>query len=356
MAAVEYDKITKRFGTVSVMEGIDLTVADRRFVVLLGPSGCGKTTLLRMTAGLETITDGEIRIDGRRVNGVHPRDRNIAMVFQNYALYPTMRVFDNIGFSLQVNKLPKAEIDRKVRWAADILGLTELLDRYPRALSGGQRQRVAMGRALVRDPKVFLFDEPLSNLDAKLRGQMRYEIRRIHDRLETTTVYVTHDQIEAMTMADEIVVMRSGRIEQIGSPDAIYERPANIFVADFIGSPPMNFLRGAVAEEGGRKVFRFKELNLPLPHTAGLEPGRPLVYGLRPVDLAVSEGGALAGELVLSENTGSETMIHVGIGGEDLRAILPGRPRLERGTRVAFDVPPDKVHLFDPDTGRRLEA
>jgi multiple sugar transport system ATP-binding protein len=354
MATVEYDRVSKSFGNVRVMQDISLEVADRRFVVLLGPSGCGKTTLLRMTAGLETITAGEIRIGGRRMNNVHPRDRDIAMVFQNYALYPTMKVFDNIAFSLQVNKLPKPEIEKKVRWAADLLGLTDYLDRYPKALSGGQRQRVAMGRALVRDPKVFLFDEPLSNLDAKLRGQMRYEIRRIHDRLETTSIYVTHDQIEAMTMADEIVVMRNGNIEQIGSPDAIYDRPANLFVADFIGAPPMNFLQGVVEGEGASRVFRFRSLKLPLPDGPGLEPGRALVYGLRPVDVVVGPSGVLSGEMVLSENTGSETMIHLGLDGEDLRAVVPGRPHLERGQKVGFEVPPAKVHLFDPDTGMRI--
>jgi multiple sugar transport system ATP-binding protein len=266
-----------------------------------------------------------------------------------------MKVFDNIAFSLQVKKAPKAEIEQKVRWAADLLGLTDYLDRYPRALSGGQRQRVAMGRALVRDPKVFLFDEPLSNLDAKLRGQMRYEIRRIHDRLETTTVYVTHDQIEAMTMADEIVVMRSGRIEQIGSPDEIYQRPANVFVADFIGSPPMNFLKGQVESSGDRPAFRFKSLSLPLPKANGLAPGRPLVYGLRPVDLVLAPQGELKGEMVLSENAGSETMIHLGVEGDDLRAVVPGRPHIERGATIAFSVAPSKVHLFDTESGRRIE-
>jgi len=355
MGTVEYDKVSKAFGSVPVLNDINLEVADHRFVVLLGPSGCGKTTLLRMTAGLETISEGEIRISGQRVNGVHPRDRNIAMVFQNYALYPTMKVYDNIAFPLQVKQVPKAEIDRKVRWAAELLGLTEYLERYPRALSGGQRQRVSMGRALVRDPTVFLFDEPLSNLDAKLRGQMRYEIRRIHDRLETTTIYVTHDQIEAMTMADEIVVMRAGRIEQIGSPDAIYDRPANIFVADFIGSPPMNFLRGQVESVDGRTVFRFKSLALPLPEAAGLQPGRTLVYGVRPVDLVLAEGGALQGQMVLSENTGAETMIHVGVDGDDLRVVVPGRPHIERGSAVGFSIAPAKVHLFDPESGRRID-
>lgn len=354
MATVEYENITKKFGAVTIMTDINLTVGDQRFVVLLGPSGCGKTTLLRMTAGLETITSGEIRIGGERMNGVHPRNRNIAMVFQNYALYPTMKVFDNIAFTLQVNKSPKDEVEKKVRWAADLLDLTPYLDRYPKALSGGQRQRVAMGRALVRDPKVFLFDEPLSNLDAKLRGQMRYEIRRIHDRLDTTTVYVTHDQIEAMTMADEIVVMRDGRIEQIGPPDVVYDCPANLFVADFIGSPPINLLKGRVGRVNGEPVLHFASLDLPLPGIADAADGRPLIYGIRPVDIEVAPGGTLGGEAVLSENTGAETMIHIDVGDEGIRAVVAGRPHIARGERVAFNINPAKVHIFDPDSGLRI--
>ena len=354
MARVEYEKIAKRYGNVEIMRDIDLVVEDRSFVVLLGPSGCGKTTLLRMTAGLETITAGEIRIGGRRVNDVHPRDRDIAMVFQNYALYPTMKVYDNIAFSLQVNKVPKAEIDKKVQWAADILGLTPYLDRYPKALSGGQRQRVAMGRALVRDPAVFLFDEPLSNLDAKLRGQMRYEIRRIHDRLETTTIYVTHDQIEAMTMADQIVVMRGGVIEQRGAPAEVYDRPASLFVADFIGSPPMNFLRGKVVSRGGTKVLPIGGIELPLPPIEDIEEGREVVYGIRPGDIAVEAGGAQSAEMVLSENTGAETMLHLNLGGEDLRAVVQGRPVIEKGEVMRFSIDPAKIHLFDAASGKRL--
>jgi len=354
MATVEYDRIAKSYGAETVMTDINLTVGDQRFVVLLGPSGCGKTTLLRMTAGLEKITSGEIRIGGKRMNGVHPRDRDIAMVFQNYALYPTMKVFDNIAFTLRVKKFPRDEVERKVRWAADLLNLTPYLDRFPRALSGGQRQRVAMGRALVRDPKVFLFDEPLSNLDAKLRGQMRYEIRRIHDRLDTTTIYVTHDQIEAMSMADEIVVMRDGRIEQIGPPDMVYDRPSNLFVADFIGSPPMNFLNGHAGQADGRWVFHFKSLALPLPEGVRWEADRSLLYGIRPVDVQVDPGGILRGTMVVSENTGAETMVHLDIDGEDLRAVIPGRPQIAQGETVAFTIDPTKVHVFDPDSGQRV--
>ena len=348
MATVEYDKIAKSFGSVKVMEDISFTIPDHRFVVLLGPSGCGKTTLLRMTAGLETISGGEIRIGGERMNGVHPRDRDIAMVFQTYALYPQMKVFDNIAFSMQVRGLPKAEIRKKVEWAADILDLAPLLDRKPAALSGGQRQRVAMGRALVRDPQVFLFDEPLSNLDAKLRGQMRYEIRRIHDRLEATTVYVTHDQIEAMTMADEIVVMRGGEIMQMGSPDDVYDRPANRFVADFIGSPSINLLDGTL-ENGG---VSFKGTPLPAPKVEAR--GRDVVYGVRPVDIGLAEDGAVVGRVLMAETTGAETLLHVDLEGEELRVVIPERRRLREGEEVRLSIDPANVHLFDPKTEARL--
>ncbi len=244
MATVEYQRIGKSFGALNIMRDISFKIEDHEFVVLLGPSGCGKTTLLRMTAGLETVSEGDLLIDGKRVNDVHPRDRSIAMVFQNYALYPTMKVYDNIAFSLEVAKVAPEEIKKRVEWAAATLNLTPYLDRYPKELSGGQRQRVAMGRAMVREAAVFLFDEPLSNLDAKLRAHMRTEIRQLHNRLKTTTIYVTHDQIEAMTMADKIVVMRAGKIEQIGTPDDVYDRPASKYVADFIGASAINFLQG----------------------------------------------------------------------------------------------------------------
>ncbi|HEV7253009.1 MAG TPA: ABC transporter ATP-binding protein [Mesorhizobium sp.] len=354
MARVEYERIGKRYGTVEVMRDIHLVVEDQSFVVLLGPSGCGKTTLLRMTAGLESISEGEVRIGGKRMNEVHPRDRDIAMVFQNYALYPTMKVYDNIAFSLQVKGMAKPEIDKKVRWAADILGLTQYLDRYPKALSGGQRQRVAMGRALVRDPAVFLFDEPLSNLDAKLRGQMRYEIRRIHDRLETTTVYVTHDQIEAMTMADQIVVMRGGVIEQRGAPAEVYDRPASLFVADFIGSPPMNFLRGRVMNGGSGPAIEAGGARFALPQEAVVQEGQEVVVGVRPADITVGIGGDQAAEMVLSENTGAETLLHLNVGGEDVRAVVSGRPVIPKGEAVRFGIDPAKMHVFDAQSGKRL--
>jgi multiple sugar transport system ATP-binding protein len=352
MAQVDYRNVAKSYGAHRVMEDISLTIEDGRFVVLLGPSGCGKTTLLRMTAGLETITAGEIAIGGARMNDVHPRDRDIAMVFQSYALYPRMSVRDNIAFGLEVRGMKRAEIDERVRWAAEVLDLGRFLDRRPGALSGGQRQRVAMGRAIVREPKVFLFDEPLSNLDAKLRGQMRYEIRRLHDRVEATTIYVTHDQVEAMTMGDEVVVMRGGEIMQMGSPDDVYDRPANLFVADFIGSPPINLLAGE-AEGAG---LRFGGALLPLPAPA--PPGRPLVYGMRPVDVRLAAPDAPAsvpGRVLLAETTGAETLVHVDLEGEEIRVVVPERRRLRPGEPVGLLLDPARAHLFDAGTEARIE-
>ena len=379
MSAVDYEGIGKQYGSVTVMEDVSFAIAEHRFVVLLGPSGCGKTTLLRMTAGLEKVTKGDILFEGRRVNDVHPRDRDIAMVFQSYALYPQMKVYDNIAFGLQVRKEPKAEIDRKVREAAEILDLGPYLDRYPRALSGGQRQRVAMGRALVRHPKVFLFDEPLSNLDAKLRGQMRLEIRRIHDRLDTTTVYVTHDQIEAMTMADDIVVMRDGVIEQMGSPETVYDRPANCFVADFIGSPSINFLDGVVERGEGTGRVRTGDRTLPLPRGSEAVDGQKVRVGIRPLDIEVVPGaseakpttdaaswtsagdgadtvpaGALDGELEFVENTGAESHVHVATAGMTVRAVSPERLHLQRGEPIGLRIAPAKIHLFDAASEQRI--
>ena len=360
MSAVDYEGIGKKYGSVTVMEDVSFAIGERRFVVLLGPSGCGKTTLLRMTAGLEKVTKGDILFEGRRVNDVHPRDRDIAMVFQSYALYPQMKVYDNIAFGLQVRKEPADEIERKVREAADILDLGPYLDRYPRALSGGQRQRVAMGRALVRHPKVFLFDEPLSNLDAKLRGQMRLEIRRIHDRLDTTTVYVTHDQIEAMTMADDIVVMRGGNIEQMGSPETVYDEPANCFVADFIGSPSINFLDGTVVREGGGASVRLGEWALPVPANSVAEDGQTVRVGIRPLDIDVVPGGAdgargsLDGELEFVENTGAESHVHVAVAGTTVRAVSPERLHVRQGERIGLRIGAAKVHLFDAASEQRI--
>ena len=297
MATVEYRNICKSFGAIEVLHGVSLSIADREFTVLLGPSGCGKTTLLRMTAGLETITSGDLLMDGARVNDVHPRDRNIAMVFQNYALYPTMKVFGNIAFSLEIKKLPKDEVRRKVEAAAEALHLTDYLDRYPKELSGGQRQRVAMGRAMVRNPEVFLFDEPLSNLDAKLRARMRVEIRQLHARLGATTIYVTHDQIEAMTMADRIVLMKDGDIEQVGTPDELFDYPVSVYAADFIGSPSMNFIDAEISIESGAPMVRGEGVYLALPEGIAFETGQKVTCGLRPSDLTVSETGPFAGKL-----------------------------------------------------------
>jgi multiple sugar transport system ATP-binding protein len=354
MATVEYRNVAKNFGHVEVMKDISFGIADREFVVLLGPSGCGKTTLLRMTAGLESVTNGDLLIGDRRVNDVHPRDRDIAMVFQNYALYPTMKVFDNIGFSLEVAKLSKAEIRKKVEWAAEILNLTPYLGRYPKELSGGQRQRVAMGRAMVRDAAVFLFDEPLSNLDAKLRTHMRVEIRQLHNRLGTTTIYVTHDQIEAMTMADKIVLMHAGRIMQIGTPDEVYERPNSKYVADFIGSPSMNFIAGAVETAGGSPRFVAEGVSIGLSPEIKAKPGQKVIMGVRPNDLGISDAGEIKGEVVLSETTGADVQIHLRVAGYDAVAVVPRDERRNAGTTISLSVLPGKVHLFDAATELRI--
>ena len=328
-----------------------MDIADGEFVILVGPSGCGKSTLLRMIAGLENISGGEIRIGSRVVNNVPPKERDIAMVFQNYALYPHMTVAQNMGFSLKLKRAPKAEIDQKVSRAAGILGLTPLLERYPRQLSGGQRQRVAMGRAIVRDPQVFLFDEPLSNLDAKLRVQMRTEIKALHQRLSTTTVYVTHDQIEAMTMADKIVVMHDGIVEQVGAPLELYDRPANLFVAQFIGSPAMNVLSGRI--EGGGFVTD-GGLRLPLSRVPAGAQGRPARYGIRPEHFALA-GEGVPLEVVVVEPTGSETQVVAKAGGQEIICVFRERVSARPGETIRVQPNPDLVHLFDHDNGQRLQ-
>src|ERR1700732_1986535 len=304
MAAVSIRAVRKNFGSTQVIRGVDIDIADGEFCVLVGPSGCGKSTLLRMIAGLEEITDGEVSIGGKVVNRVAPKQRDIAMVFQNYALYPHMTVRDNMSFALMLAKQSKSEIEAHVAKAANILALTVLLDRYPRQLSGGQRQRVAMGRAIVRDPQVFLFDEPLSNLDAKLRVQMRTEIKELHQRLKTTSVYVTHDQIEAMTMADKIVVMHDGIVEQMGTPLELYDKPDNQFVAGFIGSPAMNFLKGKVKSNGSAGFEGPNGVKLPLASAPASSDGRPAVYGIRPEHFTIADDGAEA-EIIVVEPTGS---------------------------------------------------
>jgi len=354
MATVEYRHITKRFGPIEVLRGVSLAIAHREFVVLLGPSGCGKTTLLRMTAGLETISGGELLIADRQMNDVHPRDRDIAMVFQNYALYPTMKVFDNIAFSLQVRKLPADEIKKKVRAAAEILNISDYLDRYPKALSGGQRQRVAMGRAMVRDAAVFLFDEPLSNLDAKLRAHMRVEIRQLHNRLGTTTIYVTHDQIEAMTMADRIVLMKDGDIEQVGTPDELYDKPVSRYAAGFIGSPTMNFIAAEVVPENGLPVLCADEVRLVLPEETATVTGRQVVCGLRPSDLTLREQGGISGRVILTEKTGAEQNLHLSVGEENIVVTMSRDVKCCPGDIIGLGIPEEKIHLFDTETGQRL--
>jgi multiple sugar transport system ATP-binding protein len=355
MASVAIRDVTKAFGALEVIHGVSVSIGDGEFVVLVGPSGCGKSTLLRMIAGLENITSGEIRIGDRVVNHLPPKERDIAMVFQNYALYPHMTVAANMAFSLKLRGAPQAEIDRRVNGAADILGLGPLLARYPRQLSGGQRQRVAMGRAIVRDPQVFLFDEPLSNLDAKLRVAMRIEIKELHQRLKTTTVYVTHDQIEAMTMADRIVVMHDGIIEQIGAPLELYDRPQNLFVAGFIGSPAMNFLKGAIRANGRLEFEAAGGVRLPLAAAPRGSDGREVVYGIRPEHFAIADDGADA-EVQVIEPTGSELQVVAKLGGEDIIAVFRERHAFKPGDKIRLKPDPRLVHLFDQPTGQRLDS
>ena len=350
MATVSVRSVRKAFGSVEVLHGVDVEVEDGEFVILVGPSGCGKSTLLRMIAGLENITRGEIAIGGRVVNNVAPKERDIAMVFQNYALYPHMTVLDNMAFSLTLLNAPKSVIEEKVGRAAAILGLEPYLARYPRQLSGGQRQRVAMGRAIVRDPQVFLFDEPLSNLDAKLRVQMRAEIKELHQRLKTTTIYVTHDQIEAMTMADKIVVMNGGNVEQMGAPLELYDRPRNLFVAGFIGSPAMTFVKGKI--EGG--MFRAGEVSLPLPTDPGTaREGQPIVYGIRPEHLRLDPNG-LAATVHVTEPTGAETQVIMHLAGSQVVGAFRERIAEKPGQHLHIAPDPALVHLFDEQTGTRL--
>ena len=355
MAQVSLRNIVKDFDNTQAVRGISLDIADKEFVVLVGPSGCGKSTTLRMIAGLEEVTDGEIRVDGEVVNDVPPKDRDMAMVFQNYALYPHMSVFENMSFGLRLKHYPKDEIKRRVSEAARILDLTELLDRKPRQLSGGQRQRVAMGRAIVRNPKVFLFDEPLSNLDAKLRVQMRTEIKELHQRLKTTTVYVTHDQIEAMTMADKIVVMHDGIVEQMGTPLELYDKPENQFVAGFIGSPAMNFLKGKVKVNGAATFEGPDGVKLPLTKPPSNSDGKPVVYGVRPEHFTTADDGAEA-EIIVVEPTGSETQVFAKLGGEQVVAVFRERHQFAPGDKVRLRPDPTLVHLFDETTGKRLNS
>ncbi len=356
MAGVSIRGVHKHFGSTHVIRGVDIGIADGEFCVLVGPSGCGKSTLLRMIAGLEEIGTGEIAIGGTVVNRVPPKERDIAMVFQNYALYPHMTVRDNMSFALMLAKRSKADIAERVQKAADILGLAPYLDRYPRQLSGGQRQRVAMGRAIVRDPQVFLFDEPLSNLDAKLRVQMRTEIKELHQRLRTTSIYVTHDQIEAMTMADKIVVMRDGIVEQTGGPLDLYDHPVNTFVAGFIGSPAMNIIPGTARTAGGALSVEFGDgVVLPSPVGARADDGQPVLYGLRPEHCALAPAG-LPVEIVVVEPTGADTQLYCRFNRQEVTATIGDRTNCRPGDRINLAPDLGRAHLFDAATGSRLVA
>ena len=354
MATVEIRDVRKSYGPVEAIKGIDIAIRDGEFLVLLGPSGCGKSTLLRMVAGLEGITGGEIAIGGRVVNTLEPKDRDIAMVFQNYALYPHMTVFDNMAYGLKIRGIPKAEIRTRVDRAAEILELGRFLDRRPSQLSGGQRQRVAMGRAIVREPAAFLFDEPLSNLDAKLRTQMRVEIKRLQDRLRITSLYVTHDQVEAMTLADRILVMNHGVAEQIGTPLEVYQRPASLFVAGFIGSPPMNVLDGRI-DDRGEAVLLPDGQRLTLPQPRPTDAGRPIKLGIRPEHMAVAADG-FSIEVELVEALGADTVVYGRLpDGETLLVRMAGIPTVRERDRMTVAPQDGALHLFDAVTGRRVE-
>ncbi|MDK1493715.1 sn-glycerol-3-phosphate ABC transporter ATP-binding protein UgpC [Sinorhizobium sp. 7-81] len=350
MANLKIANLRKAYGNYPVIHGVDINIAHGEFVILVGPSGCGKSTLLRMIAGLESINSGEIRIGERVVNDISPKERDIAMVFQNYALYPNMTVAQNMGFALRLQRASKSDISQRVSNAASILGLEKLLDRYPRELSGGQRQRVAMGRAIVRDPKVFLFDEPLSNLDAKLRVSMRSEIKALHQRLGSTIVYVTHDQIEAMTMADKIVVMHDGIVEQIGTPLDLYDSPANLFVAGFIGSPAMNFVKGTLTTTGMKDdsgtIWNIAE-------DRGNVVGKPVTLGIRPEHIRLDPQGYKA-KVYVVESTGSETQIIADVGQTRLTCLIRERIEVRVGDEISIGFDPSIAHLFDGATGERI--
>ena len=357
MATVSIRGVRKSFGTTAILHGVSVEIADGEFTVLVGPSGCGKSTLLRMIAGLEEIDGGEVAIGNRVVNKVPPKQRDIAMVFQNYALYPHMTVRDNMAFSLKLARAPQAAMDERVNRAAGILGLAGLLDRYPRQLSGGQRQRVAMGRAIVRDPQVFLFDEPLSNLDAKLRVAMRSEIKELHQRLKTTSIYVTHDQIEAMTMGDKIVVMKDGRIEQMGSPLDLYDHPANVFVAGFIGSPAMNFVPATLRRSGGSASLELADgSRLGAPAASGGADGQPVVLGTRPEHLRLADAGGIASRVVVMEPTGADTFVACRHGTTELSAVFRERHDFTPGSTIHLVPDLQRAHLFDAGSGMRLAA
>ncbi|WMW58522.1 sn-glycerol-3-phosphate ABC transporter ATP-binding protein UgpC [Agrobacterium pusense] len=357
MASVELREIRKSYAALDVIHGISLDIADGEFIALVGPSGCGKSTLLRMIAGLEEITDGDILIGDKVVNGMTPRERNIAMVFQSYALYPHMTVAENMGFNLKLAGQPKNVIEERVTEAARMLDLGKLLDRKPSQLSGGQRQRVAMGRAVVRNPAVFLFDEPLSNLDAKLRVQMRSEIKALHQKVGTTSIYVTHDQIEAMTLADRVVVLNHGRIEQQGTPLELYKTPANLFVAAFIGSPAMNLIEGVVDGEGDQPAARLKDgTAIRIAASRKVKRGQPVTIGLRPEHIGSAIGGdiSLTGRTVLVEPTGAQTHVVFELAGDQVTAVVDGEQPVKVNMPFAATVHHERVHVFDRASGLAL--
>ncbi|MBT9152711.1 MAG: sn-glycerol-3-phosphate import ATP-binding protein UgpC [Firmicutes bacterium] len=351
-------QLTKYFGKTPVIEGVNCDVRQGEFIVILGPSGCGKSTLLRIIAGLEGVTTGEVYIDGKLVNDVEPKNRDIAMVFQNYALYPHMTVWNNMAYGLKVRGMPKPEIEARVKRATDILGLDGLMNRMPRQLSGGQRQRVAMGRAIVRDPVAFLFDEPLSNLDAQLRVQMRLEIKKLHQLLGTTCIYVTHDQVEAMTLADRLIVMSDGKFMQIGSPLEVYERPENLFVAGFIGSPPMNAVPASLSATGDAVELAGGNV-MPLGVRFGRFAGSKVVVGMRPEHISITEGRESTFHITVKmvETLGAETIVYGELTGETTLIIrLAGSLRVALGARLELEIRPEHIHLFDPNSGNRMRG
>lgn len=355
MSSITLKNVFKRYGTLQVVHGISIDINEGDFVVLLGPSGCGKTTTLRMVAGLEDVSDGEVSIGGRIVNDVAPKDRGVAMVFQDYALYPHMTVRQNMEFALRPMKLGADEVERRIRETADILSLSEFLKRKPAQLSGGQRQRVAMGRAMVRTPKVFLFDEPLSNLDAKLRTQVRWEINKLHKRLGTTALYVTHDQVEAMTLADKIVIMREGHVEQVGTPEEVYARPETTFVAAFIGTPAMNMIEARVS--GGK--LKANELTMAVPEhfTSQVAEGQNVVIGIRPIGLHLVDAeteGAIKAQVEMTEYLGNEVLLNLQVGSHEMVAEVPATTRVATGTSIHIRLNDQDLHVFDGKTGRTM--
>jgi sn-glycerol 3-phosphate transport system ATP-binding protein len=356
MADIDIRAVHKSYGKSKTLHGVDLSFASGEFVVILGPSGCGKSTLLRMIAGLEEITAGEIAINGRVVNKLEPRERGCAMVFQNYALYPHMTVAGNIGYALKVAGVPRAEREKRIEETAKIVGLSDYLTRRPAALSGGQRQRVAMARAIIREPKVFLFDEPLSNLDAKLRVTMRAEIRKLHQRLSATSIFVTHDQVEAMTLADKLVVMNKGHVEQVGQPLDIYHRPASVFVASFIGSPAMNLFETRVETETA--TVRFGGAQVPIDSALAAQlRGKDVTVGIRPEQcVVVPAGTGVSAKVDFVEELGSGRVVHAEIDGQPFAAVIGEQMNVRPGDRISLELPPSQLHIFDRDSGRRIEV